>query len=263
MSDVALFVHSTGMGPFMWKPFLAGVPSGIQSVAPANRGYTPADLLARGTVFSLSDEVAHLKAQIPDGTTGLHLGGHSYGGLVALTLAMQSELPVKSMWLYEPVLFGSLKAEAAQLPPDAAEHVARLFGDPDFLLNDETGGHEAWLAAFVDYWNQPGTWASMSDKAKAMARLVGWKMFQEVRMVATESQAFAHYQLGMPITLVHGEHTTPPAREMVRRLAQVNAHAVVDSLPGLGHMGLVSAPDQVEPSLARHWARLARAVGAA
>jgi pimeloyl-ACP methyl ester carboxylesterase len=256
MSEIALFVHSTGTGPFMWKSLLADLPAGLTALTPVNRGYAPNDLLPRGTPFSLAEEVAHLKAQIPEGTTGLHLGGHSYGGLVALTLALDADLPVRSLWLYEPVLFAALRAEADHLPPDAAEHVARLYGDPDFLLNEETGGHELWLKAFVDYWNQPGMWESMTDKARAMAKLVGWKMFHEVRMVSTEAQPFEHYKLHVPITLVHGEHTPPPTRQMLLRLAQVNAQAVVETLPGLGHMGLLSAADQVAPSLARHWARV-------
>ena len=216
-------------------------------------------MLPRGTPISLADEVAHLKAQIPAGTTGVHLGGHSYGGLAALALAMDPAVPVRSIWLYEPVLFGSLKAlldaDPASLPEDAAEQVRALFGDPDALLNEETGGDDTWLERFVDYWNQPGMWASMPEKAKAMARMVGWKMFQEVRIVSQEPEAFGHYRLNVPMTLVKGEHTQPPAREMVRRLAAVNPHAQVEVLQGLGHMGLVGSPASVLPTLQRHWAR--------
>jgi pimeloyl-ACP methyl ester carboxylesterase len=139
MSEVALFVHSTGIGPFMWTKLLADLPEGVQPLTPANRGYSLMDMLPRGTPISLADEVAHLKAQIPAGTTGVHLGGHSYGGLAALALAMDPAVPVRSIWLYEPVLFGSLKAELdadpASLPADAAEQVRALFGDPDALLN--------------------------------------------------------------------------------------------------------------------------------
>lgn len=256
MSDVALFVHSTGLGPFMWKPLMKPLPAGMLGLAPANRGYAPDDLLPRGQAFSLDQEVAHLRAQIPAGTTGLHVCAHSYGGLAALALATEAGLPVRSVWLYEPVLFAPLKAELAQLPTDVADEVARLFADPDFLLNPETGGQDTWLEAFIDYWNEPGVWAGMGDKAKAMARLVGWKMFLEVRMVATEALGFAHYRLDVPMTLVHGARTRAPAREMVRRLAQANPHAVVECLDGLAHMGLLSAPDQVAPSLQAHWGRV-------
>ena len=260
MSEVALFVHSTGVGPFMWTKLLADLPEGVQPLTPTNRGYSFMDMLPRGTPISLLDEVAHLKAQIPAGTTGVHLGGHSYGGLAALALAMDPEVPVRSIWLYEPVLFGSLKAlldaDPASVPEDAAEQVRALFGDPDALLNEETGGDDTWLERFVDYWNQPGMWASMPEKAKAMARMVGWKMFQEVRMVFEEPRPFDAYRFKVPLTLVKGEHTQPPAREMVRRLAAVNPHAQVEVLKGLGHMGLVGNPAGVLPSLQQHWARV-------
>lgn len=256
MAEVALFVHSTGVGPFMWNKLLVGLPDGITPLTPTNRGYSPGDLLARGTPFCLQDEVAHLKAQIPEGTTGVHLGGHSYGGLVALTLAMDPAVPVRSVWLYEPVLFGSLQAEADTLQLDVAEHVRALITDREFLLNHDTGGNDAWLERFVDYWNHPGMWASMPDKAKAMARAVGWKMYQEVRMVSHESEPFATYRLSVPTTLVFGQHTQPPAAEMVRRLAAVNPRAEVTELQGQGHMAVVGAPDAVLPTLQAHWARV-------
>jgi len=256
MTDIALFIHSTGTGPFMWKPLLQSLPPGTQAVLPVNRGYSPTDLLPRGTTIGLADEVAHLKSQIPAGTSGVHLVAHSYGGLVALTLALDAAVPVKSVWLYEPVLFGALKAVEDTLPDDAAEHVRRLYGDADFLLNAETGGLAPWLAQFVDYWNHPGMWASMSEKSRAMAQVVGWKMFQEVRMVFEEPRPFDAYRFKVPLTLVKGEHTQPPAREMVRRLAAVNPHAQVEVLKGLGHMGLVGNPAGVLPSLQQHWARV-------
>lgn len=138
MSEVALFIHSTATGPFMWRPLLVDLPEGITPLTPVNRGYTPQDLLPRGSAFSVHDEVAHLKAQIPPGTTGIHLGGHSYGGFAALTLARECGLPVRSLWLYEPVLFGALRQEPERLSAEAAAQVAELYGANSML--DETEG---------------------------------------------------------------------------------------------------------------------------
>lgn len=256
MSEIALFVHSTGVGPFMWNKLLVGLPDGIAPVTPTNRGYSLPDLVPRGTRVSVADEVAHIKSQIPAGTTAVHLGGHSYGGLVALSLALDPSVPVKSLWLYEPVLFGALRPIVDELPADAAEQVREFTQQPARFLDDATGGQDAWLENFVDYWNHPGMWASMPDKAKDMARLVGWKMYQEVRMVFEEPQPFDAYRFEMPLTLVKGARTQPPAREMVRRLAAVNPSAHVDVLEGLGHMGLVGSPAGVLPSLQAHWARV-------
>jgi pimeloyl-ACP methyl ester carboxylesterase len=256
MSEIALFVHSTGVGPFMWNKLLVDLPAGVTPVTPTNRGYSLPDLIARGTRVSVADEVVHLKSKIPPGTTGVHLGGHSYGGLAALTLALDPEVPVKSLWLYEPVLFGALRPIVDELPEDAAAQMREFTERPERFLDDATGGQDAWLENFVDYWNHPGMWASMPDKAKDMARLVGWKMYQEVRMVFEEPQPFESYRFDVPLTLVKGERTQPPAREMVRRLRAVNPHARLEVLTGLGHMGLVAAPDAVRPGLQAHWARV-------
>ena len=256
MSEAALFIHSTGVGPFMWNKLLVNLPDGITALTPTNRGYSPDDLIPRGTKVTLAEEAAHIKAQIPAGTTGVHLGGHSYGALVALTLALDPEVPVKSLWLYEPVLFGALRPLVDELPEDAAQQVREFTEQPARFLDASTGGRDVWLENFIDYWNQPGMWAAMPDKAKDMARLVGWKMFQEVRMVFEEPQPFEAYRFKVPLTLVKGERTQPPAREMVRRLAAVNPKAQVDVLAGLGHMGLVGAPEAVQASLQAHWARV-------
>jgi pimeloyl-ACP methyl ester carboxylesterase len=256
MAEIALFVHSTGTGPFMWTKLLAQRPEGLTPLTPSNRGYSLADMVPRGQPLTLAEEVAHLRAQIPEDTTALHLGGHSYGGLAALTLALDSTLPVRSVWLYEPVLFGALRAEMPTLPEDAAADVRGLFDGEHSMLDDETGGLAPWLERFVDYWNQPGAWAAMSDKARQMAEFVGWKMYQEVRAVSTTAEPFAHYRLSVPLTLVRGERSPAPTREMVQRLAAVNPQAELEVLSGLGHMSLLSAPDQVLPSLQRHWARV-------
>ncbi len=256
MADVAMFVHSTGTGPFMWKKLMGSVPEGIQAIAPVNRGYAPDDAWPRGRDFDIGMDVAHLKSQIPAGTTGLHLVAHSYGGLLALHLALDPDVPVKSLWLYEPVLFGSLRLIQDELSDEVGPEVAALYDTPDFLGHEERGGDDAWLERFIDYWSQPGVWASMPDKVKALSRGLGWKMFQEVRSQALLYRPLTDYRIEVPITLLHGEHTRTPARDMVRRLAALNPQAELVSLAGLGHMSVVTQADLVAPSLQKHWNRL-------
>lgn len=262
MADIALFIHSTAMGPFMWKPYVPTLPEGLPALTPVNRGYAPDDLLPLGQAFSVHDEVRHLLRQLPADTTGVHLLGHSYGGFAALTLAQAlaeaGEVAVRSLWLYEPVLFGAMRPIVDDLPVDAAQEVRELFESAGGLLDETEAGEDRWLARFIDYWNQPGSWAAMPDKVKALTRMVGAKMYREVRSVSTEPQPFAQYRFeaDVSMTLVHGAVTRPPAREMVRQLAAVNPHVEVLALEGLGHMGLVSAPQLVQAALQAHWARV-------
>lgn len=75
-------------------------------------------------------------------------------------------------------------------------------------------------------------------------------------MVSEKSLPFEQYQTEVPLTLIQGEHTTLPAKAMVRRLAEQNPHAEVHTLDGQGHMALVTAPQAVRPLLAKHRARV-------
>lgn len=257
MPDTVLFIHSTAAGPFMWVPYQGTVPAGMQTLAPVNRGYAPHDLFTIDQAFTVEDEATHLLGQLPPGVTGLHLVAHSYGALAGLTLAKRAGVPVKSMWLYEPVLFGSLRREFDRLPADAAREVELLSGNEQSLLDPATAGTDAWIERFIDYWNGPGAWARMPDKIKAMARVVSAKMYTEVKMVSFDPGPFEHYAFDVPMTLVRGEATTAAARTMLDRLAQVNPHARVEVIPHAGHMGILTAAPQAAASLAAHWARVA------
>lgn len=256
MPDTVLFIHSTAAGPFMWGPYQPTLPAGLRPVLPVNRGYARDDLFTLGQPFTVDDEATHLLSHVPADAEGVHIVAHSYGALAGLTLARQSGVKVRSMWLYEPVLFASLRREMDTLPADAAQEISILSGETGSLLDPSWAGTEAWIERFIDYWNGTGGWARVPEKAKAMTRLVAAKMFAEVQMVSRDPLPFADYAFAeVPMTLVRGEATTAAARTMLDRLAQVNPHAHVDVLPRAGHMGVLNSPQAVE-SLTAHWARV-------
>ncbi|RTL29676.1 MAG: alpha/beta hydrolase [Burkholderiales bacterium] len=261
--DTALFVHSTGMGPFMWKRLMATVPEGMRSLAVVNRGYAPDDLMPAGTPFTMDMDLAHIRQQIPSDTSGLHLVAHSYGGLLALLLTLDRDLPIKSLWLYEPVMFGSLRKVQDELDGELGVEMRTMYGEGSVFTKAEHGGTDEWLEAFINYWNGPGAWSLMPDKVKAPMRAFGWKMSQEVNLIGSLPRAFEDFRVDVPLTLVHGERTRLPALEMTRRLARVNSHALVETLPGLGHMSVVTDADRVAPNLQAHWQRITQAASTA
>lgn len=259
MTAHVMFVHSTGTGPQMWQALAQALPEGLQPLTPVNLGYSPQaplQLPADGR-FQLQHEVDHLRRQVPEDVSALHLVAHSYGAAVALMLAQDPSLPVASMWLYEPTVFAALRqVPGADLPADVAGQLQLLYGEASPLMDDGLQGSDTWLQHFIDYWNGPGTWAAVPERVRQGARSVGPKMFHEVRALSTQAPAFGALKHPAPTTFVHGETTQPPARHMVQQLAQANPHAHLDVLQGLGHMGLVGTPQPVRDSLAAHWARV-------
>lgn len=250
-SAVSVFVHSTGTGPFLWDRIPETVLGGTPKIAPANVGYPPNAPLARGSTTSAKEDAALVLAAIPDTATAVHLYAHSYGGYVALELLSLLGARVASLFLYEPVLFGALAREESADPAALAE--AKFFGDNRWFLDDEErGGSEEWLATFIDYWNQPGSFQRMPASMQAYSRLVSWKMFQEVRACFYEASSFDGYQLPAHTTLARGERSPKASRAMVQALAQRHPHVTVAELARTGHMAPLTHPAILAEAMAAH-----------
>ncbi len=255
MGSTMVFIHSTGATPQMWAAAPVEALRGVEVFTPANLGYPPRLPVARDTPCGVDDDVALLGSQLPaEGT--LHLVAHSYGGLVALKLLPAIQDRVGSVYLFEPVMFGALNRSAPKDPAVAAE-LKRFADDRWFLHDEDTGGREAWLSAFIDFWNKPGSWSRMPEEAKASTRSLGWKMFQEVRSVFNDANDFEDFVVRAPLTLVKAERSPASSRAMVDALAKVNPHAHVETLAGTGHMAPLTHPPIFAESLSAHWRRLA------
>ncbi|MDZ4251023.1 MAG: alpha/beta hydrolase [Sulfuritalea sp.] len=251
MTRHVVFIHSTGLGPFMWAPYkIAAGDARIHM--PVNLGYAPGGELIRPQTVGLAEETDALCKQLGALEGDVHLVGHSYGGLVALELARSGRLPVRSLYVYEPVLFASLRECMNEITAEAADDVRSMYANRRFFDDDEQGGDEAWLEQFVDYWNGAGAWGAMPPKAKDAMRRVGWKMHLEVRAIATQARPFEAYAMPIPTMVVSGGRTTAASREMSRLLAEQMPMAQSHILPGLGHMGVMERPDKVAATLVQH-----------
>jgi pimeloyl-ACP methyl ester carboxylesterase len=256
VSRYALFIHSTGLGPFMWSKLAPAVPAPLQALLPANVGYPPDPPLAPGAPFTIDQDLARLEAAIPADAREVHLVGHSYGALLALHLARRLGPLARSAWLYEPVLFGALARHRDRVEPAVAGEIARLFDHPWFAREPSRGGSPEWLEYFIDFWNGPGTWAAMPPPARAVQLALGWKMACEVRACVADTERFEAHALDLPLTLAHGEGVPRAGAAMTRALAEVNPDATLEAIAGAGHMGPLSHPARVAPSIARHFERL-------
>ena len=213
---------------------------------------------------TLADEVAHITGAldaVAASEAGVHLVAHSYGGLVALQLAQQLGTRVRSLFLYEPVLFGALLRTTEQdVTVDAAARpdVETFAKHPWFLTDDARMGTSEWLETFIDYWNRPGSWARMPEPQRAETEAAAWKMAQEVRGIFTDPADFGAYAHPAPTTLVLGGRTTAASRATTHTLmARALPHAVLVELPKAGHMGPLTHRAEVHAELAEHFRRLA------
>ena len=227
-----VLLHSSGLSSRQFGK-LAGrlVESDYRVVAVDLTGHGKSPALAEGTTMSWRDDVAEVIALIDEPA---YLVGHSYGGLVALHVALAA--PVQGLVLYDPVAFGILDERDADVTPTLSSI------DLDGGATPET--REAWLGAFVEYWSGKGAWQALREPARDEFRRVGWAVREGVRSLMTDTTKAQAYAALPPLALITGEHTPIAARRVVDRLAAVTG-ATVSVIAGAGHMGPLSHADAV------------------
>lgn len=243
--EPVLLLHSGGMSSRQWRRLaerLAG--EGFRAIAPDFLGAGENPPWPDGAPFHFHQDVEAIEAMI---AAPVHLIGHSYGGLVALTVARRRPEIVRSIAVYDPVAFGVLQEEAA---PEEAAEMARV----EAILGDETiGGGDAWMEAFVDWWNGAGSWRAMPAPSREAFLRVGRKVFLEVKsLMGDRTPASAYANVTAPALILSGAASPEPARRVGALLAAAMPRGRQLLVEGAGHMGPITHPAAVEEAILAH-----------
>ncbi len=236
----ALLIHSGGFTSRQWRKLGELLAPRHRVIAPDLLGYGP-ERWPVGKPFHFREDVAKL-AELLDEPADLV--GHSYGGLLALQLALARPDAVRRIVVYEPVAFGLLDE-----PEDAAAREA--IGQPPEYRPDAAGVDEAWLESFVDWWQGAGAWRAIGEGTRQGFRDVGWKLSQELASLTADRTASARYAtIAAPTLVLGGERTHPAELHAIRKLARTLPHATLQLFPDLGHMGPITHAPVVNAAIA-------------
>lgn len=247
-----VLLHSGGMSSRQWRRLTEPLSKNYRTIAPDFIGSGENPRWPDDVRFEFGADVAAIRRLVEALEEPAHLVGHSYGGLIALTVARAIPERTRSLAVYDPVAFGVLHD-----PPDA-EGLADLAraGEHPVFTDDALGGSEAWLELFVDYWNGRGSWAALPSPTREAFLRVGRKVYFEVTsLMADRTPASAYAVIAAPTLLLGGERSPPAARRAVARLGEAIPSAAVRTVEGAGHMGPISHGAAVGEAIASHIAR--------
>jgi pimeloyl-ACP methyl ester carboxylesterase len=235
-----LLLHSGGLTSRQWRKL-------DEQLAPRYRVRSP-DLLGYGAErwpvgkpFHFRDDLAMLAPLLDE---PIHLVGHSYGGLLALQLALAHPEAVRSIAVYEPVAFGILDDAS-----NADDAVARAAVDQLGTFAPEAP--EAWLESFVDWWQGRGAWRALPAVTKQAFTDVSWKLSQEVQSLTADRTDRTRYAaITAPTLLLAGQRTNPAEIRVVEHLAQTLPQATLALFPDMGHMGPITHAAQINAAIA-------------
>jgi len=199
------------------------------------------------------DDELELLNPLLDERAPFALVGHSYGGAVAVKIALAKRQSVQALVLYEPALWGLL----ATMDPDA-QGTKEIEGVRRSLIEQlGSGNDEAATQGFIDYWAGAGTWASLPEHHRpsliqgAKANAKKWR--ESLGYPFSEEEIRA---LRLPVLLLAGSSSTLAAASVITRLHALLPQADVVDLPGLGHLGPLTHPTVVNAEISSFLARL-------
>ena len=237
-------LHASASSSGQWRPLMEQFAADFRVLAADLYGCGKSPPWPQERPLWIEDQLALLEPVFQAAGEHFHLVGHSYGGAIALKAALERPQQVRSLVLYEPVLFSVLLQEAPQSAAAAeirsvAEDTVRLEGEPA-------------ARRFIDYWMGEGTWAA--TPASRRAALTGAVRLQkpEWHSALHDPTPLAAYRsLLQPVLLVTGGASTAAARAVADFLARTLPAVTVEELAGARHMAPVTHPQDVNPRIAR------------
>lgn len=254
-TPTVIALHCSGSAGRQWKKLASALDDRCRLIAPDLIGGEAVALWRDGGRFRLADETAPL-VDIVDAQDGpVHLVGHSYGGAVALRLACERPARIASLSLYEPSAFFLLRWMGAKGRPALAEIHSLSAG---VSRDVAAGDYSAAACRFVDYWNGAGAWAGM--KMQSQAELIGYVAKAPLEfgaLIDEPTRPFAFSRLTCPVLLMRGARAPAPTARIAQELLSIMRDAVLEEIPGAGHMGPFSHAEQVSALIAAHVLRAA------
>jgi pimeloyl-ACP methyl ester carboxylesterase len=231
--ETVLLLHGSASSAVMWRPVSAVLQQLYQVIAPDLIGYGSSAPWQGGADFSLEDELRAIKPLLPCCGGPFHLIGYSYGGVVALSLALANPMPVQTITLIEPVFFSALRYAAADASYGRFEEEGRRFRQ-----NLDAGYPATAMRDFINFWCGKDAW---DQRLSGGARSA---MIGAVQKVALDWQAAFAFDPGPErlerlagrTAMLRGNQSPEAMQQLVESLHTLMPGSVRSIVQGADHL---------------------------
>lgn len=233
-----VFIHGSFANARSWKKIIGKLDQNTSNIAinlPGHGGAPdPQDFLHP----SLEPEIMAIRSKLNETgvlENGLHLIGHSYGGVVALGITMSNALPVKKLTLFEPVdvsvlsVFGEIAA-ASDVRQFMQEYQAAI----------KIGEFNA-CARVIDFWGGEGSFDQIPEHIQKQMNEMTKNNLRHWEICKNNGKLPGEYQnLQIPVTLVHGSKSNSTAINICTSLNNNFPNSKIQVIDSASHFMITS-----------------------
>jgi len=230
-----------------WRPLIAAWKSRFRCVTTSPLGYGSTAERRTPSDPSIRHEAGVVEAVMRTAGGPIHLVGHSFGGLVALAVALRNRARLASLALVE--------APAAELLRHSGEqpHYRAFREMTDAYFAAFASGKPEAIATMIDFYGGAGTFASWPSRVRAYAvettavNILDWASAYEFPLSAAALRS-----IDLPVLVLWGEASHPAVQRANALLAGCLSQAVSAEIKGAAHFMIASHADQLSRLIAQH-----------
>jgi pimeloyl-ACP methyl ester carboxylesterase len=229
-----------------WRPVIAAWNGRFRCVTTSLLGYGATAERRSVRDPSIRHEAEVLEAVVRKAGR-VHLVGHSFGGLVALAVALRKQVPLASLVIVE--------APAAELLRECGEveHYRAFRQMTDSYFARHEGGSPEAIAGMIDFYGGAGTFASWPQRVRSYAvettpvNILDWASAYGFPLSAELLST-----IDLPVLVIWGEASHPAAQRANALLGLCMKGASFAPIDGAAHFMIATHAREVAHLVAEH-----------
>lgn len=230
-----------------WRPVIAAWDGQFRAVTTSLPGYGGTDERRTASDSSIAHGAEALESVIRMAGGRVHLVGHSFGGLVALAVALRNRVALASLTIIE--------APAMEVLQEADEkhhyYAFRQMSDAYFAAFER--GQSQAVEMMMDFYGGAGSFASLPARVRAYAvattatNILDWASAYGFPLTA---DSLATVQL--PTLVLLGDMSNPAAQRANVLLSERIGDATLEAIGGAAHFMITTHANEVAQLIATH-----------
>jgi len=230
-----------------WRPVIAAWDNRFRCITTSLLGYGGTGERRTAGNHSISHNAEAMESVIRRTGGRVHLIGHSFGGLVALAIALRRRGSLASLVIIEAPAVGILRERRED------QHYRAFRRMTDAYFADFAGGNVEAIAAMIDFYGGAGTFASWPSRVRAYAaattpvNILDWADAYGFPLAAASLGTLA-----IPLLIVRGEASPQPVQCANALLCEFSSNATLATIDGAAHFAIATHAVEIAHRIAAH-----------